>query len=227
MKRAAFIVIIILLLPGAIVCRSASVLWINVKWVLDGDTVVLSDGRHVRYIGINTPEVEHDQTPAEPFGIEAQALNRRLVLNQRIRIELDVEKKDQYGRWLAYVIREDGLLVNQAMVREGLGHVLRINPNTRQAPILLEAQRIAMSARKGMWRFLAEGGKGPFIGSRQSMRFHSPNCPEGRKISSRNRIVFDRAWDAFWQGYAPAKGCIAGVAALLDINGAEIRSNDQ
>ena len=34
--------------------------WYQVRWVDDGDTIVLQDGRHVRYIGINAPEIEHE-----------------------------------------------------------------------------------------------------------------------------------------------------------------------
>ena len=173
MKKAAWIYIAILLLAGTLVGRSAQVQWLNVKWVLDGDTIILSDGRHVRYIGINTPEIAHNQTPAEAFGLEALALNRQLVLHQPIRLQLDVERKDRYGRWLAYVFRQDGLFVNQALVQEGLAHVLSRSPNTHKAQVLLEAQRTAMSTKKGMWRFLAETGQGPFIGNRRSLRFRA------------------------------------------------------
>ena len=34
--------------------------WYHVRWINDGDTVVLDDGRHVRYIGMNAPEIEHE-----------------------------------------------------------------------------------------------------------------------------------------------------------------------
>lgn len=221
MKRAACTVLCLLLLAGVTAASSAPVQWIRVKWVVDGDTIVLSDGRHVRYIGLNAPEIEHDQAPAEAFGVEAQALNRQLVFGQRIRMEFDHEKKDSYGRWLAYVLREDGLFINEVLVQEGLAHVLNRNPNVRKAQVLLEAQRGAMSAQKGMWRQLPQAGKGSFIGSRRSLRFHAPNCPESKKIHRKNRILFNSAWDAFWQGYAPAKGCISGMDDLLNIKRSE------
>jgi hypothetical protein len=85
----------------------------------------------------------------------------------------------------------------------------------------LEAQRGAMSAPKGMWRQLPQAGKGSFIGSRRSLRFHAPNCPESKKIHRKNRILFNSAWDALWQGYAPAKGCISGMDELLTVKRSE------
>ena len=57
--------------------------WVRVKWVVDGDTVVLQDGRHVRYIGIDTPEIDHKNQRAEPLGYEAMAFNRCLCVSQR------------------------------------------------------------------------------------------------------------------------------------------------
>jgi len=41
--------------------------WVRVRWVDDGDTIVLIDDRRVRYIGINAPEIEHGDQPADPF----------------------------------------------------------------------------------------------------------------------------------------------------------------
>lgn len=56
--------------------------WVKVKRVNDGDTVQLSDGRFVRYIGINTPEINHERNTAEPFGFEARYI--RLTATYRI-----------------------------------------------------------------------------------------------------------------------------------------------
>ena len=53
--------------------------WISVKWVNDGDTIVLSDGQHVRYIGINAPEIAHDNHKAEAFGYAAKKYNQSII----------------------------------------------------------------------------------------------------------------------------------------------------
>ncbi len=83
-----------------------------VRWVVDGDTVVLADGRHVRYIGIDTPEIDHAKQQAEPLAYGARSVNRQLVEGQSVRLEYDRETTDRYGRTLAYVYRGDGVFVN-------------------------------------------------------------------------------------------------------------------
>nr|MBC8361511.1 thermonuclease family protein [Candidatus Desulfatibia profunda] len=75
----------------------------KVRWVNDGDTVVLTDGRHVRYIGINAPEIDHENQRAEPYGYQAKKYNEKLVLSKTICLQFDKEQYDQYGRLLAYV----------------------------------------------------------------------------------------------------------------------------
>src|SRR5574337_1959929 len=53
------------------------------KQVYDGDTILLEDGRTVRYLGINAPEYQ------EPFYLKAKRLNESLVLEREIRLEFD------------------------------------------------------------------------------------------------------------------------------------------
>jgi micrococcal nuclease len=200
---------ILLILAVAAVCVHAQS-WVKVKWVADGDTIILQDGRHVRYIGIDTPEIDHPHQPAQPMSYAALAANRRLVDGRRLRLVYDREKRDRYGRTLAYVYRSDGLFVNAELVRMGFAHVLYRFPNTANAADLLSAQRQAMVARKGIWRLVKtdEAPPRPYLGNRRSMRFHSPDCPLGKKIAARNRIRLKNQWAAFWEGYAPAKGCV-------------------
>src|SRR5574341_2058663 len=69
----------------------------RVKQVYDGDTVLLEDGRRVRYLGINAPEFR------EPFYLKAKRFNESLVLGREIRLEFDVERADAFDRLLAYV----------------------------------------------------------------------------------------------------------------------------
>ncbi len=67
---------------------------VRVKYINDGDTVQLVDGRPVRYIGVNAPEIEHARQTAQPFGFEARALNAELVASQTVRLEYDLERLD-------------------------------------------------------------------------------------------------------------------------------------
>jgi len=180
--------------------------WRTVRWVDDGDTVVLSDGVRVRYIGINAPEVAHEDRPAERFGPEARAFNRNLVDQKKVRVELDRETHDQYKRLLAYVFLEDGRFVNAELVKGGYAFFVFRRPNAKYDQLLLGLQQEAMAKRVGLWKgFIDE--KGPYIGNRRSRRFHQIVCPFGKAISSKNRVHFKAKYDAFWAGYSPCKRC--------------------
>jgi micrococcal nuclease len=178
-----------------------------VRWVSDGDTIILNDGRRVRYIGINAPEIDHENQKAQPFGYEARSFNIQLVSTQRIRLELDKERHDRYGRWLAYIFLSDGSFVNARLLQNGFAYYLYRKPNVKYDKLLLKAQQEAMKAKKGLWRRWKEE-KGMYIGNRKSMRFHLPTCPFAQNIKRKNRVNFATKWDAFTAGYAPAKKCI-------------------
>jgi len=187
---------------------SAAAEWVRVKWVDDGDTILLSDGRRVRYIGINAPEVAHAKygQRAEPFGQKASEANKALVYGKKVRLEFDREAKDHYGRLLAYVYLGDGRCVNLEMLEAGWAYALYKKPNDRYVNLLLEAQRRAMKAGVGIWDQWREPGEA-IIGNRNSRRFHLKCCAESGKIHPKNRIPFLSQWEAFWHGYAPSKKC--------------------
>jgi micrococcal nuclease len=78
----------------------------RVVWVVDGDTIHVRVGARiekVRYIGINAPEIPHERRWWREGGALAHAANRQLVARQAAALELDVERRDDYGRLLAYV----------------------------------------------------------------------------------------------------------------------------
>ena len=123
--------------------------------VVDGDAIhVRVDGRRekVRYIGVDTPESVKPGTDVQCFAKRASAFNERLVAGEQVRLVLDAEERDRYGRLLAYVYRvRDGLFVNAALVRGGYAVALRIPPNVAHAD---DFRRLAASARRkdrGLW----------------------------------------------------------------------------
>lgn len=123
--------------------------------VVDGDTihVRLDDDRveKVRYIGVNTPEVHHPKRGEEPGGREAAEVNRRLVSGRHVRLELDVQSRDRYGRLLAYVWIGDSM-VNAELVSQGYAQVMTVPPNVRYQELFLKLQRDARAAGRGLWR---------------------------------------------------------------------------
>jgi len=181
--------------------------WQRVKWVIDGDTVVISNGQRVRYIGIDAPELAHDDQEAEPCGAEAKQFNASLVNRKRVRLEFDKERNDQYERLLAYVFLKDGTFVNAEILSNGYAYLLYHRPNIKHNAVMLQSQRAAMSAKKGIWLNWTEPKKS-YVANKRSRRFHLPTCSYGKRIKSRNRVVFQKKWEAFWEGYAPAKRCL-------------------
>ena len=133
----------------------------TVRLVVDGDTVELADGRRVRYLGIDTPEVRRRAGEGwvedpEPMGREATEFNRRLVEGEPVRLEYDVQTHDRFGRLLAYVyVTPDGeheVMANAELLRAGLAQPLTIPPNVRHAERFRALAEEARRDRRGLWR---------------------------------------------------------------------------
>ena len=124
--------------------------------MVDGDTVELADGRLLRYIGIDTPEVRRKQdgrwiVEPEPFGEAASAFNRQLVQGKRVRLEYDVQTQDRFGRLLAYVYVGDQM-VNAELLRAGFAQPLTIPPNVTYADTFRALAQEARRAQRGLWK---------------------------------------------------------------------------
>lgn len=128
---------------------------VYVSRVIDGDTIELSNGESVRYIGIDTPE-SREREGGEwvydpmPYAKEAIELNRKLVEGKAIRLEFDVQKRDKYNRLLAYVYSGDKM-VNLEMLKQGYSMIYTYPPNVKYAEEFLRAQQSAREQGKGLW----------------------------------------------------------------------------
>ena len=87
----------------------------TVTYIFDGDTIEVNGEEKVRYLGMNTPE------SGRPYFSEATNENKKLVEGKEVKLELDVQTKDRYGRTLAYVCVED-TMVNLELVRRGFAN---------------------------------------------------------------------------------------------------------
>lgn len=116
----------------------------KVERVIDGDTIVLSDGREVRYIGIDAPE------EGKLYFAEATEANRRLVEGKSVELELDAEEKDKYGRTLAYVYADD-TFVNLKLVQDGYARAYPFPPNVRYRDLFALAEQEARRKCLGIW----------------------------------------------------------------------------
>jgi micrococcal nuclease len=179
---------------------------VRVTGVIDGDTIIITDGQRVRYLGIDAPEKEKDG-PAEFLAQEAFEFNRKLVLNKNVRLEYGREKKDKFDRLLAYVFLDTGLFVNGEMVKNGLARVFYHGPSMERFSELLQCQREAIQNARGIWTKALKENHDRYRGQRHTRRFHGPDCSLGKKIATKNLIIFRSKKEAYWQGYSPCRTC--------------------
>ena len=147
---APLLVVLALALPAL----AQSALEGTVVRVVDGDTIHVRLGERlekVRYIGVDTPELHHPTRGQEPGGRTAAAVNGLLVSGRRVRLELDAQSRDRFGRLLAYVW-VDATMVNAELVRRGVAQVMTVPPNVRYQTLFVRLQREAREAGRGLWR---------------------------------------------------------------------------
>ncbi len=121
--------------------------------VSDGDTIRVMYRGHeerVRLIGVDTPEVPWYGGSGECFGVEAARYAKRRLEGRLLRLEFGADRRDRYGRLLAYVY-VDGELFNLTLVRLGYAAADPVSPNTRLAPRFARAEVRARATGKGLW----------------------------------------------------------------------------
>jgi micrococcal nuclease len=125
----------------------------RVERVVDGDTIVLAGGERVRYIGVDTPESVKPGTPVECFAKRAAQANADLVDGRQVELRYDAERRDRYGRLLAYVYvpGPTPVFVNAELVRRGFAKPLTIPPNVAHEPAFRRLAREARRAGRGLW----------------------------------------------------------------------------
>lgn len=131
-------------LPPTAVPRAATEEEAQVTRVVDGDTLELADGRSVRLIGINTPEI------GQPYYNEATQFTAGLVQGQTVQLAYDAQRTDQFGRTLAYVYVGD-TFVNLEIVRSGYANAYTVQPNSQFSTAFVDAEREARNAARGLW----------------------------------------------------------------------------
>ena len=134
----------------------------RVKWIYDGDTIEVAGIGQVRLIGIDTPERkdgERDRFFVKLGGNgkilrriaeEALQFNIRRVKGKEVRLEVDHEPRDTYGRLLAYVILPDGRMLNRVLLEKGYAVVYR-RFDFRLKEDFLEAEAGARRGKAGLW----------------------------------------------------------------------------
>jgi micrococcal nuclease len=122
--------------------------------VVDGDTIVVeinSKQEKVRLIGVDTPETVHPQKPVEYFGKEASEFTKKVVEGEKVRLEYDWEKRDKYGRLLAYVYLENGTFLNAEIIKQGYGFAYTRFP-FKYLEEFRQYEREARENGRGLWK---------------------------------------------------------------------------
>jgi micrococcal nuclease len=143
--RSVFVAVLILavsLLPLAC-CESSDT--VAVTRVIDGDTIIIEGGYHVRYIGIDAPE------SGEFYYLEAKQMNEGLVEGKKVRLERDISDKDSYGRLLRYVYVGDDF-VNAEIIRQGCAWAIAYPPDVKYQVYLEAVEKEARQSKRGVWR---------------------------------------------------------------------------
>lgn len=141
---------------------------IKVVKVIDGDTIVLENGKTVRYIGIDTPELHHPKKAVECFAQEAKMTNENLVLGKKVKLEKDISETDKYGRLLRYVYvkkseqdeseakneaSESGMIfVNEYLLREGFARLSTFPPDVKYVNLFQKAEKEARENNRGLYQ---------------------------------------------------------------------------
>lgn len=136
---------------------------VTIKKVVDGDTVRSSEGKKIRLIGINAPELEKPEKhqAAEMYSQEAYQCLKNLVEGKKVYVEYDQEQKDQYGRELCYLwtevpqkISKENLCkynVNAYLLHEGYARTYTFKPNVKYSSLFHEIEQDAKADKRGIW----------------------------------------------------------------------------
>jgi micrococcal nuclease len=118
----------------------------KVTRIIDGDTFVIDTGAHVRYIGMNAPELN----PLECYGVEATDIDKNLVLGKTVKLVKDVSETDKYGRLLRFVYVGDQM-IDDELVKEGAAKIETVPPDIEFKEEFQVSQNYAKENKLGLW----------------------------------------------------------------------------
>jgi endonuclease YncB( thermonuclease family) len=156
--------------------------FVTVSKVIDGDTVELGDGRRLRLIGIDTPELGNHGEPDQEFAREARSALAAILKDMKIGLQFDDERQDKYQRLLAHVFLSDGTSVTASLLKQGLGVSFVVPPNIWGISCYSQIEEDARETKKGIWGIDA-------YQVRSSLHITSKGLPGFRVISGQVQEV--------------------------------------
>lgn len=189
----------------------------RVRKVVDGDTIMLENGLHVRYHGINTPEMGHFVKDQAPLAAQATARNISLVEGKRVRLQLAPEPLDMHGRVVArvLVLADDQATETDAgrvLLTEGLARPMGLGLSPEELQQLKKIEEEAKQAKSGVWgleeQLRAAGTLKPYCASGSSEIYHINSCPFARRIRAHNLHQYANMEEAEAAGMKPCGKCL-------------------
>lgn len=121
--------------------------------VIDGDTLVLADGREVRLVGIQAPKLPLGRAGFEPWPLAAEAKARleALALGRHLDLGFGGRRGDRHGRVLAHLFDADGRWIQGALLEAGMARVYSFADNRAAVGQMLALERAARAAGRGIW----------------------------------------------------------------------------
>ncbi|HYG91646.1 MAG TPA: thermonuclease family protein [Azospirillum sp.] len=173
----------------------------RVSAVVDGGTLDLDDGRRVRLAGIEAAKPPPGREEERRWPLAEGATEALRELAQGRTVELHGVVEDRYGRWLAQVVRADGLWLQAELLRRGHARV-QTRPDARElATELLAAEAEARTARRSIWRTHAYAVRAADDVERLRRDRDSFQIVEGRVVTAskvRGQVFLNFAED--WRG---------------------------
>jgi micrococcal nuclease len=133
----------------------------EVTKVVDGDTFDIKVDNQtvkVRMIGVDTPETVDPRKTVQCFGKQASDKTKELLLGHSVTLETDATQgvTDKFGRLLAYVYRDDGMLVNQYLIENGYAHEYTYNVPYQKQKDFKYSEKVARENKLGLWGSLCD-----------------------------------------------------------------------
>lgn len=125
----------------------------RVSGIVDGDTLVLEDGRQVRLVGIQAPKLPlgRSHVAIQPLAEDARAALAELTLGRTVRLSFGNRRVDRYDRRLAHLHDESGRWIQGNLLRRGLARVYSFRDNRSLVADMLTLEREARRADRGIW----------------------------------------------------------------------------
>jgi len=125
--------------------------------VYDGDTIKVrfESGleKKVRLIGIDTPEIESLKEEERFKALMARRFAFYYLYRKKIELSYDWERKDKYGRILAYVWTKNNNLFNEFILKKGFAYVFLKYPFRRDyREKFIKAMNEAKKKERGFWK---------------------------------------------------------------------------